>query len=489
MRASSSDKSAGDDEPGGRPLRRLGAAWRWHNIVRVARSVVASFRTSEFALSELELYRLRRAERRGLQLYIACRSALFAVALAWYAGSALASGMKVMPFGVIMLVALSALGIVYYRAVRGRFQPSLVCYAIVIVDVAALCALFAFIPVVRGADVPQIYAFRNSNVLILLPLVALATLTLSPRLVLWSGLCAVTGWIGAYVYVVAGMDHWVSWSALPAAPDRAQYEAVILAPDFIARGSRMTEAILALLITIVLAITVARARRVFYAQVAAEAQRERERAARAEVRDRLGRFVPAAIADRIISEPSALEPRVRHAAALFMDITGFSTYAHSRDPGEVIAALNAFLALCADEVAREGGVVISFTGDGLLATFNTPLDIDTPERAALETGRTLLACGRTHGFHVRVGIAAGDVASGSVGSAERQAFTVYGDTVNRAARLEELAKLLGVPLLADAACASAVPELEPHGAHNLRGVGEAVPVWRDRASPPADGQA
>lgn len=460
------------------PWRALG---RWHNVSRVARSAVASFRTGNVRLNDHELHRLRRAERRGLQLMILCRTVLFGVTLAWYVGSLLVSGDRPTSFGIVFLLCLTALGLPYARAIGTRFDRPFTRGLAMLVDIGAISALFVFLPVYQGGDLPQIYAFRTSNVTVLLPMIALATLSLSPGLVLWSGLSTVVCWMSAYIYVVANMERRVSWSDIPSGATRAQYDAIVLSPDFIARGSRMNDAIIVSLITIFLAIAVARARRVFYAQVAAESDRERERAARAQVRDRLGRYVPAAVAEHVLSAPDALAPAVRHAAALFMDITGFSSYAHDRDPEVVIAALNAFLARAADAVGAAGGVVITFTGDGLLATFNTPLDIDAPEAAAVEAGRALVECGRAHGFGVRVGIAAGSVASGSVGSADRQAFTVYGDTVNRAARLEELAKALGLCLVVDEACAAAVPGLSARGSHSLRGVGEAVPVWCDES--------
>ncbi|UOM33088.1 adenylate/guanylate cyclase domain-containing protein [Acuticoccus sp. I52.16.1] len=468
--------------PHDRRRRAYGRFWstlRWHNIVRLTRSAAASFRTSDVRLTDTELHRLRRAERRGFQLLILCRTFMFAVALAWYVVSTLASGLSPTPYGIGFLVALTLLGIAYYLSIDSPFDRPFARYLGSTLDVAAISALFVVVPVYQGLDLPQIYAFRNSDIILLLPLVALTTLTLSPWLVLWSGLSAVVCWMAAYVYVLLQMDRRVSWSDMPAVPTRAEYEGLILSPDFVARGNRMTEALVTLLVTAVLALAVARARRVFYAQVAAETEREQERAARAEVRSRLGRFVPAAIAERVLNDPASLEPRVRHAAALFMDITEFTAYAHTRDPGAVIAELNDFLARCADEVAAAGGVVISFTGDGLLATFNTPLDLDAPEAAAVEAGRALIACAAEAGFDNRVGIAAGPVASGSVGSVERQAFTVYGDTVNRAARLEELAKILGARLLVDETCAEIVPGLASCGTHPLRGVGDEVPVWRD----------
>ena len=244
----------------------------------------------------------------------------------------------------------------------------------------------------------------------------------------------------------------------------------------------MVETLILFISTVILALAVARARHIYMAQVRAEEERERERGIRAQITRQFGRYVPAAIARRLIDDPSGLTPQVRRGAVLVLDIQDFSTYAEERDPALVIAELNSFLAASADEVNAFEGVVISFTGDGLLATFNTPLETADPKRAALDAASRLLACGERAGFFVRIGIAAGPIAAGSVGSAQRQAFTVYGATVNRAARLEALAKELGEQILVDEAVASAVDDgrMVPLGSHTLRGFRECVSVWSFR---------
>lgn len=225
-----------------------------------------------------------------------------------------------------------------------------------------------------------------------------------------------------------------------------------------------------------MAVAVFRARQVFFAQLAAEA----ERAARERISLVLGRYVPETVAARLVSDSAALVPQVRHAAVLVMDVRDFTAFAAGRDPGEVITALNGFLAGCADAIAARDGVVITFTGDGLLATFNTPIEIAAPERAALAAAAALAEQAAQSGFAIRVGLAAGPVVAGSVGSARRQAFTVYGDTVNRAARLETLAKELGETIVADEAVAAARDApiaLRPVGCHRLKGMPAEVPVW------------
>lgn len=459
--------------------RRFLPRWRWHNVVRLLGRARGTFALSHRPTAA-QAHRLHRAERRGLQLAILCRTLVFGVAFVWYVGSLFVSGSAPTLLGIAALLVLTGLGVAHFIVIGTRFDRPWVKYAATLLDVAGVCTLFAVTPVSSGEDVPQIFAFRGVSAIVLIPFIALSTLALSPRLTAVTGLASALFWLVSWRIVSLGVPDPLSWSDMPPRASRAEYEAVFLSANFIGSGTRYTEAIILTLVAAVLALAVARARRVFFAQIAAEAQRAAERERRTAITQRLGRFVPAAIAERLIEDPSVLEPRVREGAALVMDVEGFTTFAEGRDPGEVIAELNRFLARCATAVSEVEGVVIAFTGDGLLATFNTPLETAQPERAALAAARALVACGGKHGFRLRVGVAAGPIAAGSVGSEERQAFTVYGNTVNRAARLESLAKTLGETILVDERCARANgtgAAIEGRGDHRVEGLSERIAVY------------
>lgn len=429
--------------------------------------------------------RLTRAEQDGLRLAILCRTLALAVMLGWFVFATLAVGNTPRPWGMAALGLFVAIGAAYYFIIGTHLDRPWVKYLIYAVDMLGLCALFVLIPVSRAAEVPQIIAFRAYGIYYLLPPIALACLSLSWGLVAWSGLVACIGWWAAFAVVVAGMDRTLSWGDVPQNATRADYETVFLSIDFIGVGNRVEETGFLLISALVLSLAVHRARRVFLAQVAAETAREREREGRERTTRILGRYVPEAIAERLVANESGLEPQVRQGAALVLDIEGFSHYAAGRDPRTVIETLNRFLADCADLVSRRDGVVITYLGDGLLATFNTPIDVDRPGARALEAAHDLLelSCERRYDdahFRVRIGIASGAIASGSVGSSARQAFTVYGDTVNRAARLEQLNKTTGTQLLIDAETVGALDAnvaLESRGRHTLRGQDTAVEVW------------
>lgn len=463
--------------PGSEAPRRWLPLWRPRNVWRLFVRAVKSFRPQP-EIEGAVAHRLKRAERRGLQFAILCRTVAYVVALVFYVVSTLLSNGAPTPAGIALFAAFIAIGVGHFILIGTRFDRRWFAYAAAAIDILAICALMAFVPAERNADLPLIYNFRTFGIYMLFPFVALAALSLSPRLVLWAGFVAVVGWWAAFVWVVAPMETRLSWSDVFAVETVEQYEAIVMSPHFIGTGTRMVETLVLAISALILALAVAKARRLFFAQVRAEVEREAERAQRARLTLQLGRYVPPTIARRLIDDPSGLVPQVRHGAVLVADIENFTAFANERAPAEVIAELNGFLAEAADVVGEAGGVVISFTGDGLLATFNTPLDVPQPERTALGVTGRLVACGRRFGFRVRCGVAAGEIAAGSVGSSSRQAFTVYGDTVNRAARLEALAKELGETVLVDTAVAAAAGGgTTPLGSFVLRGIAGAVPVF------------
>ncbi len=429
---------------------------------------------------DADLNRLLQAERKGLRLAILCRTLVVFVGFVWFLGVALGTGRTPSSAGLAAFFAFTAFGVLAFAVIGTRYDRWWLKYALYAADILGLCVLFAIVPLLRDAEVPRIFGYRAYGIYYLLPLLAMACLSLSWRLVAWSGLMVVVGWWSAFLYAISDMERRLSWGDLQPGASAQDYQDLTLSPDFIGTGNRIEETAFVFIASLILALAVYRARRVFFAQLAAEAEREAERATRERITQTLGRYLPEAIASRLIADESALAPHKRHGAVLIMDIRDFTVFAADRDPQEVIATLNGFLADCADLVSAEQGVVVSFTGDGLLAVFNAPLELDDPEAAALRAAKALAAHADTTRFGIRVGLAAGPVAAGSVGSAKRRAFTVYGDTVNRAARLEALAKSLGVAVLMDETVAKAAPDseaLRPQGAQQLRGLAVAVPVW------------
>ncbi|MCR9136666.1 MAG: adenylate/guanylate cyclase domain-containing protein [Alphaproteobacteria bacterium] len=424
--------------------------------------------------------RFQETQNTGLKIAVLCRTIAAAIALAWYLSALALTDQPSRWWALSALFVFASIGVAHLSVIGTRHDRWWMKYVLYAVDIWAICAFFVLVPVSRAEEIPQIIAFRAYGIYYLFPLVVLASLSLSWRLVLWSGLMAVIGWWAAFLWVVSGMDQTLSWADIPASATLQDYQTIFLSIDFIGRGNRLEETGLLFIAACILAVAVFRARRVFFAQVNAERKESEEREQRHRITETFGRFVPETVLTQLVQAGGKTAPKQGYGAVLVMDIANFTQFSAEKKPEVVVEALDRILSDAAEQVEAHQGVVISYTGDGLLAAFNAPLPIDAPERAALNTARALQRIAEDHDFQIRVGIAAGDLVSGSIGSKNRLAFTVYGATVNRAARLEAYCKTLGQLVLMDKAIADAVTDggsVQSVGTHTLRGAPRPEPLF------------
>ncbi len=188
---------------------------------------------------------------------------------------------------------------------------------------------------------------------------------------------------------------------------------------------------------------------------------------RALIRETFGRYLPERVAAAIVSNAGDLQPRSATATILYADVEDFTRVAEQATPGRVVKMLNEYFSAIVAPIESNHGVVTQFQGDALLATFNLPTRDRQHALSAVRAALDILRICQTRRFagtalRARIGIATGRVTAGNVGSDTRLSYTVHGDAVNVAARLEELNKRFGTYLLLDAETA--------------RRVGDAVPV-------------
>jgi len=199
----------------------------------------------------------------------------------------------------------------------------------------------------------------------------------------------------------------------------------------------------------------AQLRRQFAASIAAATARDR-------VTNLFGQHVSPQVVERLMAEGTSAAGDLRRVAVMFVDFRGFTAGAQSRTPQEVVDRLDGAFAVLVDILDRQGGIVNKFLGDGFLALFGAPLEASDAAHRAVAAGREMLTAmdrinaQTTWPLRIGIGIHFGEVVAGNIGSPRRKEYTVIGDTVNFASRLEALNKEFGSQLLISASVREAL---------------------------------
>jgi adenylate cyclase len=187
-----------------------------------------------------------------------------------------------------------------------------------------------------------------------------------------------------------------------------------------------------------------------YAAVAIERARLNQKiVAEEKKRDRLGRFLSPQVTSRILATSDSQGmglgvPEIREVSVLFADIVGFTTMSEKMSPAAVSLLLNEYLSRMTDIIFKYEGTLDKYIGDAIMAVFGAPLDM--PDHAGRAIKTALEMRDRLEEFNaerpagpmlrIRIGINSGKAVAGEIGSINKKEYTVLGDTVNTAARLE-----------------------------------------------------
>ena len=336
-------------------------------------------------------------------------------------------------------------------------------------------------------DFPRAARFANALVETSLPGVGVYALSryMDPQLVFgfWPPLLY-------FVFIILStlrLDFWLSlWTGVVAAVQQLALACWLLplgpggGPANLSIYYHLSRSVMLLLAGVVAGVVAQSLRRQFENSVTAGAARDR-------VTNLFGQHVSPAVVDRLLATQADPPSEIRTVCVLFLDIRGFTEMTRARPATETVALLNDFFADMVTIVDRRGGIINKFLGDGFLALFGTPLPDPHAAAHAVAAGRSMLeaveawnAARPAQTLRVGIGIHLGEAVTGTVGSPQRKEYTVIGDTVNLAARLEQLTKETGARLLvSDALQALAVEGGGTDlGLLPIRGYGEPVRVWR-----------
>ena len=222
-------------------------------------------------------------------------------------------------------------------------------------------------------------------------------------------------------------------------------------------------------------------RREFEGGIAAARARDR-------VADLFGQHVSPVIAERLLDTRVGARTEQRRVAVMFVDFRGFTADARGRSPQQVVDRLDDAFATLVGVVDRHGGIVNKFLGDGFLALFGLPFETGDATRRAVAAARNMIEVmardNRASDWPLRIGIALhyGRVVAGSIGAPSRKEYTVIGDTVNFAARLEALNKTFGSQLLISQIVYDSIADMRadavPLGDVTISGYDEPMRIWK-----------
>jgi class 3 adenylate cyclase len=217
-------------------------------------------------------------------------------------------------------------------------------------------------------------------------------------------------------------------------------------------------------------------------------------AEREKIREAFGTYLDHEVADYILSEGFSEEGVEMEVSILFLDVRDFTSFAAQADAKQVVAELNHLFEIAVPVIARHGGHVDKFVGDGLMAVFGAPEPFadhaNRAVRAACEMVSKINDPDR-EGLRVGVGINTGTVVAGSIGGAGRLNFSVIGDPVNVASRVEAATRDLDCDVLITAATAEALGgtiQATACGRHDLKGLTKPVELYTPSLTPAEPGE-
>jgi adenylate cyclase len=420
---------------------------------------------------------LERHKREGLELSVRAR---------WVALSVVA---VMLPFlnpswevlyYEVLLVLLAWLGWLQQRIGRvGRSGAEL---AVLAIELALMVFIITVPNPYYESDWPTAMILRFDTFDYLFIILAGGTLSYS-----WRTIMAIGNWTAAFSLIALGLLWW--FGRRNEAMSQAAQEAFgpgtemarMLDPNSINFDVRIQQIVIFVIVAYTLALSVRRFNRLLLGNAALE--RERENLARY--------FSPNVVEELSRNDDPLKQIRSHDVAVIFADIQGFTRYAAKKPPEDVINTLREFHGLMERAVFAQNGTLDKYMGDGLMATFGTPLPKPDDTRRAYHCARRMVDLAAewnaereargSEPLAVSVGLHCGPVVVGDIGG-NRLEFAVIGNTVNVASRLESLTRPLGTRLVISDEVYRGLPAEEVQDLvriddQEIRGIDGEITVW------------
>lgn len=353
------------------------------------------------------------------------------------ASNTLMVGLEPVPWALAAYLVLNIIGLLW--AVR-RGLPDWAVYVNILIDMSMLMVLIWSFHIQYNQ--PPSFYLKAPTAFYIFIFIALRALRFQARFVIAAGLVAVTGWLVLTAYVVFSDPENTMITR-----NYVEY----LTSNSVLIGAEIDKVIAILFVTGIMAIAIARARKLLVQAVTEGAAAQD-----------LSRFFDQSVAEQIRGSDEQVmsgEGRRREAAILFTDIRGFTSLASHMEPSDVVCLLSEYQKRLVPIIRKHGGSIDKFMGDGIMASFGAVSASDTHAADALRAVDEIVAVTNTWssdeklhhiaGEKVNAAVAAGPVVFGVLGDNDRLEYTTIGDAVNLSAKLEKCNKEVASRVLTD----------------------------------------
>ena len=167
-----------------------------------------------------------------------------------------------------------------------------------------------------------------------------------------------------------------------------------------------------------------------------------------------GQHVSPVVMEKLLHQKNTTEGEIQNVCVMFLDIRNFTTFSETRSPQEVVSFLNSLFEFMIEIVNRNNGIINKFLGDGFMAVFGAPFTDGFDCRNAVNASKEIIqklqneiAEGNIVSTQIGIGLHTGEAVTGNIGSSQRKEYTIIGDVVNLASRIESLNKQFNSQLL------------------------------------------